>query len=103
MNKTDRQARIQQMKEYVENWQKSNLTQKQFAKQNNINYSTFICWIKKFRDKNKPALKSFISLRVNEPRQNVGVNIEIRYPNGVQLSVPPTMDFQIMSQLIRLI
>jgi len=103
MDKNDRQARIQHMKEHVENWQKSNLTQKEYSRQNNINYYTFYCWIQRYRIKGKPAPKSFAPLQVKEHRQNVGVNIEIRYPNGVQLSVPATMDIQVMSQLIRLI
>ena len=97
MDKTDHQARIQHIKVHMENWQKCNLTQKVYSRQNSINYFTFYCWIQRFRNKGKPATKSFAPLQVKEHQQTVGVNIDIRYPNGVQILVPATMEVKLLS------
>ena len=103
MDQSDRQTKEQQMQKHIETWQTSNLTQKDYCIQNDIPFNTFYYWLKRLRDKEQTLSKGFVSLRIKDYRATAGGSINIHYPNGVQLSVPSTMDIRLMSKLIRLI
>jgi hypothetical protein len=68
------------MHSIVEQWQDSGLSQAAFAKTNNISVSTLSYRVKKFRQNQN---QDFIQL--NGFSTNV---ISIRYPNGVEVSLP---------------
>ena len=102
MDKLNRQARRQQIKEYLNNWRISNLSQKDYCSQNNLNYHTFNIWVKKFGVGTRPRKRAFVALRINDRSQADKGSIAIRYPNGVHLTVPAAMDIQRVIELIRL-
>ena len=94
----------------IEIWQESGLSQNKFCKRENIAEGTFSYWLKKYRvekDQSKSSLKkpvkTFIPIKVEkipEPSCEDKGQIEISYPNGVQLSCPVNMDVQQLRTLI---
>ena len=102
MDKPDRQAHRQFMKDHVDSWQNTNLTQKEYCSQNNLNYHTFNIWVKKFNAGSRHRKRSFVALRIKNNGQEEKGNIFIRYPSGVQLTIPAAMSTQRVIELIRL-
>lgn len=79
MEKSDRQ---EQMLGLVKHWEASGQSQKDFAREHNLNLHTFKYWIYKFRHlENTP--EGFMRLDGIPASE-----ICLRYPNGVELLVP---------------
>lgn len=68
------------MHNMIEQWHESGQTQNDFAKAQGITLSKFRYWIHKAR---KASGHDFIQLN-----GIMGENISIRYPNGVEVSMP---------------
>ncbi len=68
------------MRNTIEQWQESGLTQSAYAKMHNIPKATFSYWVNKFRQE---AGQDFIALN---GFSSYGINI--RYPNGVEVNLP---------------
>ena len=83
-------ARSRQMYALIEKSQNSPLSQKNFCKQEDLSYSTFTYWLKKYRE-SKPssgALKDFIPMKINERILQKQNNLcEIEFPNGVIIRI----------------
>ena len=103
MNKANRQARSQQMHEHIQGWQQSTLTQKDYCLQNNLSFSTFYYWSKKLRKADQVEPIGFVSLMIKDHKSASAGSLQLRYPNGVQLSVPVTTDLGLLSRLVRLV
>lgn len=93
----------------IELWQESGLSQKKFCKRENLSTSTFCYWLQKHRRETgqskpkarKQAVKTFIPVEVSGETTPAGPGqIEITYPNGIQLSCPLDMDMQKIKTLL---
>jgi len=82
----------QQMLAIVEQWQQSGQTQLEFAKEKQISLSKLRYWIRYARE-NQPG--NFIQL--SSP---LASTLIIRYPNGVELQLPPQTPASILRGLI---
>ena len=71
----------EQMMEVVERWHQSGLTQEAFANENEIAVAKLRYWI---RQKREVPTGSFVELSTP-----IVSELIIRYPNGVELQVPP--------------
>lgn len=96
-----RQMRVATIEKYLA----SNLTQKQFCEQEQLTYSTFQLWLKKYRQTNGDsenarchAGNNFVPLTFKPLA--VPSEYTIEYPNGVVLRVSSPID---LATLIRLI
>jgi hypothetical protein len=115
MKRTDHE-RKQEMYRILDQWDKSNLNQKDFCVRQGINYSVFKYWNKKRkseleisdnktnnRQKESPVKKnteSFIPLTLKQKLKSQGLSIT--YPNGVEVVCPDEMDldqFKLMVQI----
>jgi hypothetical protein len=115
MKRTD-QERKQEMYHILNQWDKSNLNQKEFCAMRGINYSVFKYWNKKRKSgeaiktsktnnqqKEPPVKKnteSFIPLTLKQKLKSQGLSIT--YPNGVEVVCPDEMDldqFKLMVQI----
>lgn len=83
------------MRELVDQWQTSGQSQKDFAAEHNLNLHTFKYWIYKFRQDDQLP-DGFIRLD-SIPAQE----ISLRYPSGVELSVPTNTPAAVLIDLIR--
>ena len=76
----------QQMFKLIEEWQQSNLTQKQYCEQQSIRYHVFHYWYKRYRQQqagidNKNS--SFVKLQISKPV--IAGAVEIHFPGGIHL------------------
>jgi len=81
----------------VEKYQASDSTKKAFCQSEQINPATFYYWFKKYNQEEESD-EGFVSLTPTIS----GRSIFIRYRNGVELELPPTICTQQIIQLIRL-
>ncbi|KAF5033494.1 hypothetical protein DSECCO2_606120 [anaerobic digester metagenome] len=93
MTRTEKKAVMQAL---VNRWEESGLSQAKFAVQNNINLAKFRYWI----HKQKPLAEgdsSFIQLN------GFGMQgINLRYPNGVELTLPVQTPVSVLKSLIQI-
>ena len=95
MKKQDRITRQTEMLSLIEQWQESGNSKQLFCQENNLTYTTFYYWLKRYRrgiDEN-----SFLPVDVSS-----GSHIEIRYPGGVVLQLPAETRLSTLKQLLSL-
>ena len=97
-----RQTRFALIEKYVD----SGLTQDKFCEQQQLAYSTFQFWLKKYRQENpdrttkqQSPTNTFLPLTFTSPRTESALLV-IEYPNGVKLHVYGAMKPQLLLQLI---
>lgn len=93
----------------MEKYLASGLSQKKFCQQENMNYSTFQSWYKKYRERHNipPKLVSqkshFIAIHEQRNASSAGLfYCQIEFPTGIiiKFAEPPTM--AILTQLLQL-
>lgn len=88
--------KAEQMRQLVQQWKESGLTQKAFCEKIGIKRTTFANWVN--RSKETPR-GGFVALTpVIKPESE---RIEVIYPNGVRLKISAT-DIPVLSKLIQL-
>ena len=80
----------------VEQWQQSGLYQSVFSGQQGISIQKLRYWISKYRREMSPE-PAFV--QINCPSHQ-GINI--RYPNGVELSLPAQVSVSVIRSLIQM-
>jgi hypothetical protein len=85
----------EQMLYHYDQWQQSGLNQIEYARQHQLKIHTFKYWIQKF-NKQQSKSSGFIAIEPFVPTE-----INIRYPNGVELALPPQTSLKIISELIQ--
>ncbi|MCF8304036.1 MAG: transposase [Bacteroidales bacterium] len=80
----------------VEQWQQSGLTQREFARVHGIKESLLHYWIGKARRENH-GQDTFIQIGTS-----ASTHISLRYPNGVELTLPVHTPVEMVKQLIDL-
>jgi transposase-like protein len=95
----------------IELWKESGISQENYCNQNNLSFSTFKYWQKKFQSdsqgKNSKSLKPFIPVHIP---QAITTNlaeadthiISINYPNGVIVNCPAGISIEQIRGLIKL-
>ncbi len=83
----------QQMLALVNQWKESGLSRKAFADQKDINYHTFLYWLKKHQQEPED---NFIEL----PSFYTG-QICISYPNGIEMRIPVGVSADYVRELIK--
>ena len=91
-----REQKAEEMFALVEDWRQSGQTQKAFCQERGCPVSRFYYWLKKYRSTVEDA-GDFIDVLGTMP---AGHGIEIRYPNGITLSLPAGIG---MGYLLRLV
>lgn len=82
--------RSRQMYAVIEKYQNSPLSQKVFCKQEDLPYSTFTYWLKKYRRFNQTTRvqDDFIPMKINErSAQKKAEWCEIEFPGGIIIRV----------------
>jgi len=86
----------------IEQWQKSQQAQKQWCENNNVTPHVFHYWLRKYRTEHEDTKQKFIPLQISEPCIQAG-QIEIHYPNGVQLRVGSQIPLTELRKLIQIV
>jgi hypothetical protein len=105
----------QAMYRLLDKWESSGLNQKAFCRSEGLNYFTFKYWKSKRDSKvvnssndSKDTEPSFIPVEVSKPMPqmadtNLGAaEIQINYPNGVQVNCPFGVGFDQIKMLIQI-
>ena len=95
MIKQDRGKRQGEMLSLIEQWQQSGKTQQVFCQENNLTYTTFYYWLKRYRRGVDES--SFLPVEVSS-----GSYIEIRYPGGIILQLPASVKLSALQQLLNI-
>jgi orotate phosphoribosyltransferase-like protein len=83
----EKQDRIQEMYDLVEQWQQSGLSQKQFSTEHNIKLPTFMYWIKKHRVQ-KQDIDGFARVELSHHSfQSTMARIEIALADGLVVRI----------------
>ena len=85
----------QQMLYHYQQWKQGKLNQTEYAQQHQLKIHTFKYWIQKFNKEQNKAT-GFISIDTIIPSE-----INIRYPNGVELAMPTQTSMKIIRELIQ--
>ncbi|MBU1900803.1 IS66 family insertion sequence element accessory protein TnpB [Patescibacteria group bacterium] len=88
-----RDSKKEEMFLLVGQWKASGLSQAAFAEQNNLKLVKFRYWIKKYRDDQDGS--GFIQIT-----RAFGHEINLRYPNGVELVLPGSTPLCTLKSLI---
>jgi hypothetical protein len=78
----------------VEQWQQSGMSQSEFARVQNLTVVKFRYWVHKHRQNENPG-SEFIQLNGYSQQ-----GISIRYPNGVELSLPAQVPVAAIKSLL---
>ena len=89
-------------------WEESGGSQKQFCKKHRLNPNALAYWRKKIHREEKATLtqKLFIPVTVKESKSvavEMGVKISIRTPSGYILSLPVTVDGELLENIFTLL
>ena len=93
MNKNSQQK--EQMLYHYDQWKQSRLNQVEYAEQYQLKIHTFKYWIQKF-NKQQGKSSGFIAIDALVPTE-----INIRYPNGVELVLPSHTSLKIIKELVQ--
>jgi len=80
----------------VEQWRSSGMSQAEFARENNLPVHTLRYWLYK-RDRSPKSPNGFVHLKVS----SVSHDIKLRYPNGVELYLPPGTPVSVVRSFIQ--
>lgn len=110
--KENREAKRARMFGLIENYMSKDCKQKDFCKDHNIAYQTFLFWLKQYRHekqdseygkKQKTGTDGFIPISVPESGYSFSeYPLEILYPNGIRLFLDSRTNIQLLKQLIDL-
>jgi len=87
---TNLSPRSHQMYALIEKYQNSPLSQKAFCKQEDLPYSTFTYWLKKYRGFKQATgtAQDFIPVKINERSPEKQSNrCEIEFPGGIVIRI----------------
>lgn len=88
-------------RQHINNWEASNISQKQYCKQENISFTSFAWW--KTRGFKKQALKavSFVPGIVNAPQPTGIEGLQFIFPNHLKLILPSSLLMKDLAILIQ--
>jgi hypothetical protein len=89
---TKRQSTRNKMFAYIERWQSSGLSQRDYCQKKRINHSGFYYWLKRFKEQFdcEPPQACFIPVSVQVPEETVVDRIIVTSPNVMEILFPCT-------------
>jgi predicted DNA-binding protein (UPF0251 family) len=88
--------KVAEMRQAVQQWKESGLTQKVYCEKIGVKRTTFANWVARSKEK---ASAGFISVKPQV--KPISESIEVIYPNGVRLKINAS-HIPVLSDLIRL-
>ncbi len=85
----------EEMRQHYQQWNKSNVSQNEYAEMHQLKIHTFRYWIQKFNNE-RHLSTGFIAIDTLIPTE-----INIRYPNGVELAMPALTSTKLIRELIQ--
>lgn len=107
MNRAEQVAHRQEMFSIIKQYLESDMSARDFYRQHNLTEHRFYYWRRKYMDHHHPSGKSFIPVEVNAPAHppinDARGDIQIHYPNGVQVTLDRSVSISRIKALIKAI
>ena len=88
----------------VEAYQRSNLTQVEFCKQNNLILAKFAYYLQAYRRKDNPQIPkvtpSFSKITLRGPSNSSGQDIKIELPNGFRCEISSSLSAEVIKRIV---
>ena len=101
--------KTEQMFALIQSYQSSDLTQRDFCLENDINYSTFQFWLKRYRQDNNSqsrderlASGGFVPITVSPSTVQHDFCLQIEYPSGIRVSFGSVPEMGFIRELLAL-
>ena len=99
-----RRQSARQITQFIEQYEASGLTQREFAASVNIGCSTFTSWLRRRRREPVPAVKPWVEVDVVQaPSSSSMVRYQLEWPNGMRVNVNGGFDVREVGQLLNLV
>ena len=91
MARTSQPNRVRSAEEmfpFIQEWERSSLSQKEFYTHHGIKPHVFCYWLRRYREEGEPAPKAaggFVSVEMEEERPGEAALVEVIYPDGTRL------------------
>ena len=94
-----REARRQEMFEFVEQWQRSGETQRAWCSMHGVEYAKFQYWLRKYRNAHAEGSSGFVDLvAMTQPTKSI-CTLEIHFPSGAVVKMPSS-EWELVRQLV---
>lgn len=96
---SQREARRQEMFDFVEQWQRSGETQRSWCSMHGVEYAKFHYWLRKYRASEADGLSGFVDLVAPAPSAPSVCTLEIHFPSGAVVKMPSS-EWELVRQLV---
>jgi len=107
MEKSERENWQQEMFSLIKKWQESGISQRDFCSQHDLSMHAFYYWLRKYKQANQSSENRFLPVEINSPvftpGNDISGNIQIRYPNGVLITLDKSVSISRIKALIKAI
>jgi transposase-like protein len=107
MNRAEQADHRQEMFSIIRKYLESDMSARDYYRQHNLTEHAFYYWRRKYMDAHHPSCKGFVPVEVNVPAHpsvnDVRGDIQIRYPNGVQVTLDRSVSISRIKALIKAI
>ena len=71
----------------IEKWQASGINLKKFCNKHDLSVHIFYYWLRKYKQLETSSRTGFIPVDVNHIEESSKIEVQILYPNGVQITL----------------
>lgn len=105
MTKQERENWQMEMFTLIENWQKSDTSQKEFCTQHDLRSHVFYYWLNKYKRTRSATGRGFVPVEIStgEAQPKDQGEIQIQYPNGVMVILRESVNISRLRALIKAI
>ncbi len=101
MKKQERENWKNEMLLLIREWKESGINQKDFCRQHDLTMHSFYYWLRKYKQINTPLENGFLPVEIKPPVNGTRGDIQIHYPNGVQITLDKSVSISRIRALIK--
>lgn len=107
MNKAEQEERMREMFALIRKYENSNISARAFYRQHNLAEHIFYYWLRKYKAAHSQGEKGFLPVEIGPPvlpsSNETRCDIQIHYPNGVQVTLDRSVSISRIKALIKAI
>lgn len=87
----------------IKKWQASGISPKEFCNKHDLSFHIFYYWLRKYKQQQTSLRSGFIPVEVNPVEEPFKRELQILYPNGVQITLSDEVSIPRIKALINAI
>ena len=87
----------------IKKWQSSGIKPKKFCNKHDLSLQIFYYWLRKYKKSQALSVSEFIPIAVNSIEESFKGEVQILYPNGVQITLSDEVSIPRIKALINAI